>query len=218
MKVSTLLYPSLLECVDYTDDFYWKDVFENMAYGITPRNTYISRGFLCSSLKKKNFSYKITDDSREPPELTRDIIHLLSLNLGMYSEKDKLNIIKKIEDDKQTENDTWNSIKKKSVREILIEMFISEMKSEYSLSIQQSRELLKFIQISLIFKTITSEDIHLINGKIKEIEGISFSNKNYNIERDLFSDTVSEVEECTFEKTKVFICDEWKKFLEKLSK
>ena len=54
-----IVYPIFLECCQFTDDKFWENVFEDLAYGKTPYGTYISKDFLCCSYKKKEFSYKI---------------------------------------------------------------------------------------------------------------------------------------------------------------
>ena len=54
-----IIYPIFLECCQFTDDKFWENVFEDLAYGKTPYGTYISKDFLCCSYKKKEFSYKI---------------------------------------------------------------------------------------------------------------------------------------------------------------
>ena len=50
-----LIYPFFIECLQYTSDKFWKNVFEDLAYGITPAGTYINKDFLTCNYKDKEF-------------------------------------------------------------------------------------------------------------------------------------------------------------------
>ena len=54
-----LIYPFFIDCCKYTDDIFWKFVFEDLAYGKTPYGIYLTKNFLCCNYKGKEFSYKI---------------------------------------------------------------------------------------------------------------------------------------------------------------
>ena len=70
-----ILYPVFLECLQFTNDFFWENIFEDLAYGKTPYGTYINKDFLCCNYKDKEFSYKI--EKKEPELLYNDILFLL---------------------------------------------------------------------------------------------------------------------------------------------
>jgi hypothetical protein len=44
-----IAYPVFLEACQYTEDAYWENIFEELAYGKAPYGTYISKDFLCCS-------------------------------------------------------------------------------------------------------------------------------------------------------------------------
>ena len=52
MRLLELVYPFFLKCCEYTDDIFWKFVFEDLAYGKSPYGTYITKNFLCCNYKK----------------------------------------------------------------------------------------------------------------------------------------------------------------------
>lgn len=54
-----LLYPFLLECIQYCPDSFWESLFEDLAYGSPPMGAYISKNFLCCSYKNREFAYKL---------------------------------------------------------------------------------------------------------------------------------------------------------------
>ena len=82
-----IIYPIFLECCQFTDDKFWENVFEDLAYGKTPYGTYISKDFLCCSYKKKEFSYKI--EKKLPKDVYNDVYDLLTNKLGLLSPLEK---------------------------------------------------------------------------------------------------------------------------------
>ena len=72
---------------------------------------------------------------------------------------------------------SWSNIRKKNIKDLLIESYIIDMKNKHCLTIKQSRTLLSLIFIGMVFKVITVKDIVYENGCIKNIEGISFKKK-----------------------------------------
>ena len=57
-----IIYPVFLKTIQYTEDIFWKDTFENLSYSICPNGSYISKGFLCSSVKGNEFVYKFGEN------------------------------------------------------------------------------------------------------------------------------------------------------------
>jgi hypothetical protein len=70
-----IIYPIFLKTVQYTEDSFWKDTFENLSYGICPIGSYISKGFICSSVKGKEFVFKFSD--KDPQVIYNEIFRLL---------------------------------------------------------------------------------------------------------------------------------------------
>ncbi len=168
-----IVYPQLLECIKYTDDIYWKQIFEDMAYNITPYGVYISKGFLCCNFKNKKFSYKI--DLKDPKIMYQDIYGLLK-KVGLYSINDKLHVmqsINKMETEMmETNMNKWNSIKKRSIRDAVIENYLIEIKKLYNL-----------FQVGLIFKTVNAKTIQYKNGKIEDTSIFTFQDGKVNYEK-----------------------------------
>lgn len=176
-----LVYSIFLECSKYTEDSFWKCVFEDLAYGKSPYGSYISKGFIYSIYKGKEFSYKI-DSFKDPESIFNELYFIFTKKLGIYSLEDrsrnKINL-----EDSNIRNMDWNSIKKKNIKDFVIESYVIDMMKSFTLTIQQSKKLLSIINIAFIFKKLTNEDITFSNGKILKIKGISFKPKqvDYNI-------------------------------------
>ena len=213
-----IIYPIFLQCCQYSNDMYWKNIFEDLTYGKSPYGTYIHKNFLCCSYKNKQFSYKIT--KKDPETLYNDIYNLLSKKMGILSYKEK---VKKREDFhkkedmiKNSRND-WSNIKKKNIKDLLIERYVVDMKEKYSLTLKQAKYLLSFINVSIVFKTITSSNIHYSKSKITDIDGIEFSHKNIIINSDIFSIENGNDPHEKIEKKKV-LSDNWEKYLNVMRK
>lgn len=212
-----IIYPVFLECCEFSTDSFWENMFEDLAYGKTPHGTYINKNFFCCSYKNKEFSYKI--ERKDPIELYTDIYNLLTKKLGMMSHMEK---IKKRVDFHETESrikefrQDWGNIRKKNIKDLLVERYVIDMKNTYSLSLKQSKYLLSIIFIALIFKVFTSKDIEYGDGKIKSISGIEFTNKNILIKRGIYDIDVNISEEM-FEDKKI-MKDNWEKYLSSIKK
>ena len=113
--------------------------------------------------------------------------------------------------------DSWSSIRKKNVKELLVELFVTRMKNKYSLTLKKSRYLLSVIFMAMVFKVITSDDIDYSDGMINSIEGIKFTKNNIIIDCDLYDlDTVSGNRIVLEKKSKM--SDNWVKYLKDLRK
>lgn len=169
-----LSYPCFLSCSEWADDEYWKNVFEDLAFGITPSGVYISKDYIISHGKSREFVYKINPDT-EPAILYTDIYGLFSEKLGLKSAQDTETYrASVIEDANEMVFDSWNSIKKKSVKDAVILNYVTRMSIEHGLSTRKTRELLNAVNLSILLKFITSKQIHYEHGEIVSIEGFTF--------------------------------------------
>lgn len=212
-----IIYPIFLECCEFSEDTFWKNVFEDLSYGKCPYGTYITKDFFCCNYKNKEFSYKI--EKKDPEILYNDIYELLSKKLGLLSHKDKIK--KKIdfsilENEIKENRKNWSNIRKKNIKDLLIENYVIEMKKTYSLSIKQSRELLSIIFIAMVFKVITIKDIEYSDGVIKNINGISFKNKEIIVDRDIYDFDINITPYIIVDKKSM--SDNWEKYLDILRK
>lgn len=212
-----IAYPVFLEACQYTEDAYWENIFEELAYGKAPYGTYISKDFLCCSYKRKEFSYKL--EKKDAKTVFEDVYNLLTNKLGLLSQREKLDKRKAFSEYEDTIKDsrqTWTDIKKKNIKELLIELYIVRMKKKHSLSLKQSRHLLSIITVALCFKVLTGDDICYKDGQIASIEGVDFLNKQVVIKKNLYSLETSFVPNIMLDKK--LMADSWEKYLKDLRK
>lgn len=184
-----VIYPNFLKCLCYSQDDFWKETFQEMSYGNCYQGSYISKGFLCSNVKGKEFNYKFID--KEPEKIYNDITKLLKEKLNIMSKNDRQLLLSEINNankelSKLREMD-WGEIKKKSFRDILFQNFIINAKKTYDLKDYQLKCLYNVINLGIILKSIKNSDITYENGEITEIKGITFTKGKYEILLDIYA-------------------------------
>ena len=179
MKPKTLLlYPIFLRCCAHIHDPFWKYLFEDFAYGKCPYGIVIKDDGIHSSIRNKEFS--IAFDGKTDGELSEESCFCLSPKLSILSEKDHQCRRNAYEDAYQQFMQnicSWNDIKKKKIKDLLIEQFVLKKKAEHQLSIQLAKKLFSIIFVGIQFKTITCKQIVYNLGKIDSIKGIDFEDQ-----------------------------------------
>jgi len=173
-----IIYPFFLECT-LSEDKFWNNIFEDLAYGIPPSGTYINKGYLSCSYKNKEFSYKI---ERKTPQILYDEIYSLLINkVGILSqrEKQKQKIeFEEIEKTLKNSKKKWTDIRKKNIRNFLLERYVLKLKDQCNLDITDCRMILTIISIATMFKLIGNKDINYENDAITSINGIEINGDN----------------------------------------
>ena len=212
-----ILYPFFIECCQYACDNYWETIFQELAYGKTPYGSYISKDFLCCNYKNKEFIYKI--EKKEPKIIYDEVYSLLFNKLGLLSYQQKIqkrSDFNDIEDIIRVSRGSWNAIKKKNMKDFLIETYIIDMKNKYDLTASQCKSLLSTIFVALMFKAITPKDIVYENRVITNIHGITFSKSKIHINRNIFIPISNVKTDIIFDN--ISIIETWDKYIYDLSK
>jgi len=211
-----IIYPFFLECCQFAEDTFWESIFEDLSYGDTPYGTYINKGFLCCSYKGKEFSYKI--ERKDPEIMYNDIYELLTKKVGILSQKEKLKKrldFHKVEKTIRTSREKWSDIRKKNIKDLLLERYVIDMRQKHSLSIKQAKYLLSVVTIAIAFKVITSKDITYENDKIIHINGVDISEGNISLKRNIYNVDYVKPHETNSQK---LLSDNWEKYLKHLRK
>ncbi len=185
-----ILYPIFIECLEYTNDVFWKNIFEELSYGRCPYGIYISNDYICCNYKDKKFSYKI-NNSIPPETIFNELINILKNKFGLLSKHDKLQknklFLQKQNELIDTLNSDWSNIKKKNIKLILLEKYVIDKSYLFNLTLLQSKELYNKILLGLLLKTITKDQIIYENKHIKDITCISFKHNNFMFNEDIYN-------------------------------
>lgn len=179
MKAKTYLqYPLFLRCCSHLSDPFWKYLFEDFAYGKSPYGIILKDDGIHSIIRNKEFS--ITFDGKTDKELADEICQSLSSKLAILSEKDhqyRRRVYENAYQEVMQKFSCWNDIKKKKIKDLLIEQFVLKKKHEYGLSLDLTKKLFSIIFVGIQFKTITCRHIIYSFGEIDSIQGIDFQNQ-----------------------------------------
>jgi hypothetical protein len=217
MTSKEILYPIFLQCCQYCDDVFWESVFNELSYGKTPYGIYINKGFLCCNHKDKEFNYKI-DSNAASKKIYTDIKNMFT-KVGIMSQRDKIH--KKIsfydvETKITNSRKSWANIRKKTLKDILIENFVLDMKVKHNLSIIQSKYLLSLLFDAFIFKVILPTDVKYKDGKIISIDGINFENGKVSIDKNIYNGKQDILTDTHVEKKISTLWDRYISMLQKL--
>lgn len=184
-----IIYPIFIKCIKYTDDIFWKNIFEELTYGRCPYGIYISNDYICCNYKDKKFSYKIFTD-KNPETIFLELKQVLTNTFGLLSKEDKLKnnkiFIRKQQELVNTLNNEWSNIKKKNIKLILLEKYIISKSNSFNLTLQQSKDLYNKILLGLLLKTIHNNQIIYENKIIKDITCVSFKDKEFIFNTDVY--------------------------------
>lgn len=173
-----LKYPHFLKCIEFTDDIFWKNVFEELSFGVPPYNTFIKKDYIISNVKNKEFNYKINREE-DTYKVFVNLYELLYNKFGLISD------IQLKEDELNFENQN----KKKVLKNSVIEEFCTRKSKEYNLDIKDTKKIINYINLSLVIRNINSNDIEYDdNGYIIQINGIDFNNDEIILD-DIFENT-----------------------------
>lgn len=179
-----LLYPLLLTACPYTQIEFWRNVFEDLAYGFPPSNTYIVNKYLCCNKVGSEFSYKLDQDISSD-EMYEELYSLLNKPLILTENDNKVIMINNYQNTMDMK--VQMNIRKKNIKDMMIEKYIINVHEKYNLSYKQSKNILIFITIAMLFKTITNTDIQYTNTSILSIDGLEFKTGNVKFTKKIYS-------------------------------
>jgi hypothetical protein len=179
--MSEIEYAIFLGCKDYTNDIFWKHIFDDLSRGKLPRGVRMTSNHLSCSYKDKDFHYEFK--GKPCSEIFNNIYELFTKRLNIYSQKDQYSRIEEMEEVvkemEENRKEKWSSIRKKVSRYNLIVDYAGRMKKKYNTSIKESKRLINIIFTGLSLKELVSIDIEYKNGEIVNIKKIIFDGNRY---------------------------------------
>lgn len=162
-----LLYPIFMQVYLLCENVFWKSIFNDIAHGDMPYEIFIDDEYLYT----KDITYYYKDKPLKT--LETDIINIYNSTIFSTDEIEQLDALL------YQEFDSWRTIKKKSVKDVLIEKYILLMGRQFNIPMKKLQKIYKLIILAINFKIISNHDIHYNTGThyIDKITGIDFSIK-----------------------------------------
>lgn len=170
-----IIYPIFLKC-NTSQDGFWNHIFENMAYGVFPSGVHIRKNCIYIQGKKKTTQI-INIDVDNPNVFLEKIKQSMKSVLYLGSKKDIM-MDRKIFYTAQNKmcngfND-WSKIRKKCIRSILLDNYVSDLQKKHNLTTKDTRNILSILTMYINFNLITSKHIELDEKRIVNIKNVSF--------------------------------------------
>lgn len=172
---NALRFPILIEASIIVDNKFWSQVLKDLAHGKAPHGCYVSSSnFLVKNTKNAAFSYFLDDPKKNAKTMSDEIIKLLNEKTNIMSVTDRAQKKVVFNDVKQKlmhniKNATWGNLRKKKMKDQLLDMYALTIKNRKKWDTKKTREFLTDLSLDIIFKKIDSENIVMKDGKIIEI-------------------------------------------------
>ena len=158
------------ELADNEQDQCKKDVYLNFAAGNYPTGIQITSGYFSKIYGKKFSKFKISND----PETAKYELQSLLDNFVFKR------TTKSSSTSKKKELLEWNEIKRNDMlRQIFVTEYCQNEADERNLTQQQMDKLYGLINVHIFIDLITAENVTITEGKISNIEGLSYINGEY---------------------------------------
>ena len=153
---------------------HWRKLFEDCAFGVFPKGVSYKDGIVyCKKAKKRPITHVLASDSAVAIDNFKKFLHkeLGEISIDDLTKK-RLNLDIALRENAMSKDVQWSGIRAPTVKQQLITLFVSEMRSQLELTEEEARNLKTVINLGLGSKQITGDDIIMQNNKIVEINGI----------------------------------------------
>ena len=177
-----IICPLFMKSAEICKDDFWRQLLEDMAYGKPPKNIFVNHSaslITCVGKSKAMISYENMDEK----EILEKIIPFLQTHTSIYSCSDikkRHNLMEQLKKEKdQLKSLKWSQIRKSTYKKILLLDFVNVKRVEHKLSWDKTRLLYRDL-IEVVCKQGMSKKVEYIEGQIVYIEGLEFSEGDYN--------------------------------------
>lgn len=183
-----IINPSFLQYVKYTDDVYWKQVFQAAAEGKFPSGFYYRNGIFGYHHYDKDEFPQISPD---PKIATGELIYIfkkygkLKSNNEIMAEKDFLNHRKENREIIHVPANSWRSLKGKKNKELSLERFVLRYCDQNQLNLGQKKELIAIINMGIYIECFGNDEIIVKNDEILEIKGLIYNQREKRFDIDI---------------------------------
>lgn len=208
--IKPILYPIFLEFANNTKDEYWSLLYQDMAYGKFPQGAYIQNEHFCCFHMGKEFSIKLNPNDFS---VFTQIHSLLRTNLGISSEKEKLQLRQESLQLSQSTKDI-----KRVIKDSTLTSFILREGEKHCIPDNIIRRIFSLFVIGFMFKTIVMKDVVFDNkNNIRSIKGFSFSSKKVKINKNVFEIKTINIPDENHKTEPISLSTLWPKYLQTIS-
>lgn len=178
-KILQVIYPIFEECKTYTEDPYWKGIFDQAARGIFPCKVHFDSTTLILTHKKnaKNDEVSIPNSQPEAYNAALCFFHLIGLKSAKEEENEQEQADILTNNLVSLDSMDWKAIRQKKVKQSLISWFVQDLARSLDLSDSDARKILDVINIGFNIKAFSNSDVIFKEGKIQGINGLIKVNK-----------------------------------------
>lgn len=175
-KSDAVVHPIFEQCLQYTDDKLWIDIFTNCSMDKFPKGFIFQNGYL---KHRKGTKFKQITMPETPSEVFVQVKKFISENGSIFSDKDK-----KIQDEfiefvsykKQSTDMTFAELKKnKKLMDEKIKKYVRSTGLD-------ERCMLYLINFGIEYGLITATDVTMSNNEIQNINGIVVNGDEYSLD------------------------------------
>lgn len=169
-----IVHPIFAQCINYTNDPFWKKHFNNWSGGKIPKNFSLIGTTLRFNKKNRIIEENLSDD---PEVCTQQCINFFRSHGYYYSTKDEKTppqITNDSEEEFSDEEVNWGNISNRK-QEILIINYVNDMADILKLNKQQSCQLLQTIKLGICYKLFHKGNILIEDSKIVDIKDLKYN-------------------------------------------
>jgi hypothetical protein len=160
---------------------HWRKLFEDCACGVFPKGVSYKDGIVyCKKVKKRPTTHIL---SSQAVVAIDGFKRFLYKELGEISiddlTKKRLNLDIALRENAMSKDTQWSEIRAPTVKQQLVTLYVSEMKSELELTEEEAHNLKTVLNLGLGSKQITADDVLMKNNKIVEINGIDLDESGF---------------------------------------
>lgn len=177
-KTPVLVNPIFAECAQLIDDPLWKALLEQASRGKFPKGFTYRNGILTHKLRSKVATLLVP---QVPHEALMQCVDFIRRMGQIVSEADRLRE-QEMEDERRLQessihNCTWNEIKKKKVKAVLLAAFVETEAAQHHLTSKEMDQLTMIMNLGMTLGYLNKEDVIFQEGAIRRIEGLFFDPK-----------------------------------------
>jgi len=178
----------------HTPDPFWEAILQDLAYGRAPYGCSVDDQEIVCHVSGQLFQYIYT--THTPADACYELIELFQKHLEMRSMRDhRISASEARDHAQQYIYQPWNDIRKRSIKNFLIEEYILDMKRMYTWNTVQASNVLSLIMLGFHFKLLTAKDIDYdsIQGRILHIHKVAVTPNGIRLDAPIVPSTNDEM-------------------------